>query len=127
MTLRRRILLIIGVTLVALIVGLDGVSSSILLKDFARLERRDVVRDVKRLQSAVANELANLSDEAAEWAAWDDTYQFIQDRDRAYIRSNLSDTLLANVRLNFVVFLNRDWQVVYSTGIDLHTQKAGPV
>ena len=127
MTLRRRILLIIGVTLVALIVGLDGVSSSILLKDFARLERRDVVRDVKRLQSAVANELANLSDEAAEWAAWDDTYQFIQDRDRAYIRSNLSDTMLANVRLNFVVFLNRDGQVVYSKGIDLHTQKAGPV
>jgi sensor domain CHASE-containing protein len=42
MTLRRRILLIIGVTLVALIVGLYGVSSSILLKDFARLERRDV-------------------------------------------------------------------------------------
>lgn len=127
MTLRRRILLIIGVTLVALIVGLYGVSSSILLKDFARLERRDASRSVKRLQNAVANEVATLSDETAEWAAWDDTYQFIQDRNRAYIRSNLGDTMLANVRLNFVVFLNREGQMVWSKGLDLRTQKAMPI
>ena len=36
MTLRRKIFLIIGVTLVALILGLYKVSSSILLTDFSR-------------------------------------------------------------------------------------------
>jgi PAS domain S-box-containing protein len=127
MTLRRRILLIIGVTLVALIVGLYGVSSSILLKDFARLERRDVASDVRRLQSAVGNEVANLNAEAAEWAEWDDTYQFIQDRNKNYIRSNLNETMLANVRLNLVVFLNREGQVVWSKGLDLRTEKATPI
>jgi PAS domain S-box-containing protein len=127
MTLRRRILLIIGVTLVALIVGLYKVSSSILLKDFARLEKRDVVRDVKRLQSAVSSEVADLNDEAAEWAEWDDTYQFIQDHNRAYIRSNLGETMLANVRLNVIVFLNREGQLVWGKGFDLRTQKATPI
>ena len=53
MTLRRKILLIIGVTLVALILGLYKVSSSILLTDFSRLERRDVVCDVKWSKSAM--------------------------------------------------------------------------
>ena len=67
MTLRRRILLIIGVTLVALILGLYKVSSSILLSDFSRLERRDVVRDVKWSKSAMANELADLSGKAGDW------------------------------------------------------------
>ena len=44
MTLRRRILLIIAVTLVALILGLYKVSSSILVADFSQLERCDVER-----------------------------------------------------------------------------------
>jgi len=127
MTLRRRILLIIGVTLVALIVGLYKVSSSILLKDFAGLERRDVVRDVKRLHRAVANELASLNEESVELASSDETYQFIQDHNRNYIRSNLGDASLSNDRLNFVVFLNRDGQMVYSKGVDLQAQKASSV
>ena len=127
MTLRRRILLIIGVTLVALIVGLYGVSSSILLQDFGQLERRDVTLDVKRLQSAVKSEVAELSDEAAEWAEWDDTYEFVQDHNRSYIRSNLGETMLANVRANFIVFLNRDRQIVWSKGLNLGTEKVIPI
>jgi PAS domain S-box-containing protein len=124
MMLRRRMLLVIGLTLVALIVGLYGVSSSILLKDFARLERREAVRDVKRLHSAVANEVDDLNAEAAEWAEWDDTYQFVEDRNRDYIHSNLGETMLGNIRLNFIVFLNRDGQVVWGKGFDRHAQKA---
>ncbi len=127
MTLRRRILLIIGVTLVALILGLYKVSSSILLNDFSRLERRDVVRDVKWSKSAMANELADLNGKAGDWAARDDTYQFIQDHNRNYIRANLGDSTFADLRLNFMVLLNRDGQVVWSNGYDLRTAQAGPV
>src|SRR5580658_944608 len=127
MMLRRRMLLVIGLTLVALIVGLYGVCSSILLKDFARLERREAVRDVKRLQSTVADEVADLDADAAEWSEWDDTYQFMQDHNLDYIHSNLGETMLANMRLNFVVFLNREGQVVWSNGFDRHAQKAGAV
>jgi PAS domain S-box-containing protein len=127
MTLRRRIFLIIGVTLVALILGLYKVSSSILLNDFSRLERRDVVRDVKWSKSAMANELADLSGKAGDWAARDDTYQFIQDHNRNYIRANLGDSTFADLRLNFMVLLNRDGQVVWSNGYDLRTAQAATV
>ena len=108
MTLRRKILLIIGVTLVALILGLYKVSSSILLTDFSRLERWDVVRDVKWSKSALVSELADLSDKAEEWAARDDTYQFIQDHNQNYIRANLGDSTFTDLRLNLIVLMNRD-------------------
>ena len=127
MTLRRKILLIIGVTLVALILGLYKVSSSILLTDFSRLERCDVVRDVKWSKSALEHELADLSDKAEEWAARDDTYQFIQDHNQKYIRANFGDSTFADLRLNFVVLLNRDGQVVWSNGFDLRAAKEAPV
>ena len=126
MTLRRRILIIIGFTLVALIVGLYGVSSSILLKDFAGLEQRDVIRDVKWVQSSVAGQLAYLNDKLTDWIFWDDTYQFVEDRNKNYVRNNLGDTALANLRVNFVVFVNHKNQVVWSKGFDLNAQKSTP-
>jgi len=127
MTLRRKILLIIGVTLVALILGLYKVSSLILLTDFSRIERCDVVRDVKWSRSATVNELADLSDKAKEWAARDDTCQFIQDHNQSYVRANLGDSTFTDLRLNFIVLLNRDGQVVWSNGFDLRAAKALPV
>jgi hypothetical protein len=60
MTLRRGILLIIGITLAAPILGLYKVSSSILPTDLSRLEQPDVVRDVKWSKSTRVNELADL-------------------------------------------------------------------
>ena len=123
MTLRRRILIIIGVTLVALIVGVYGLSSSILLKDFARLERRDVIRDVRRVQSDLRRRSANLSDRLSNWAVWDDTYQFIEDRNQNYIHSHLDDTDFTELQVNFIVFVNRKGQVVWSKGFDLDARK----
>src|SRR5580693_6108756 len=59
-TLRRRILIIIGATLVALIVGFYGVSSLILLRDFACLEKGDVTRDVKWVEGDLMRRSLNL-------------------------------------------------------------------
>jgi PAS domain S-box-containing protein len=126
-TLRRRILIIIGVTLVALIVGLYGLSSSILLKDFARLERRDLIRDVKRVQSDLRSRSASLNDKLSNWAVWDDTYQFIEDRNQNYIHSHLDDTDFTELQVNFIVFVNRKGQVAWSKGFDLDARKAMPV
>jgi PAS domain S-box-containing protein len=123
-TLRRKIVLIVGVTLVALIVAFYGVSSSILLKNFALLEKRDVIRDVKWVESNLAGRVADLNDKLSDWAVWDDTYQFIEDRNQNYIRSHLGDTDFTELRVNFIVFVNRKGQVVWSKGFDLGTQKA---
>ncbi|HTS16309.1 MAG TPA: CHASE4 domain-containing protein [Verrucomicrobiae bacterium] len=127
MTLRRKILLIIGATLVALILGLYKVSSSILLADFSRLERCDVVRDVTWSKSALANELADLGERAGDWAAREDTSQFVQDHNRNYVRANLEDSTFADLRLNFIVCLNGDGQVEWSGGFDLREAKRMPV
>jgi PAS domain S-box-containing protein len=127
MSLRRKILLIIGVTLAALALGLYKVSSSILLTDFSRLERHDVIRDVKWSKSAMARDLADLSSKAQGWAARDDLYQFIQDHNRNYIRANLGDSTFADLRLNFMVLVNRDGQVAWSNGYNLRAAKAEPV
>jgi PAS domain S-box-containing protein len=127
MTLRRQILIIIGVTLVALVAGFYAVSSSILLKDFARLEKRDVIHDVKWVESELARRSTTLNDKLSSWAVWDDTYQFVEDHNQNYIRTHLDDTDFTELQINFIVFVNRKGQVVWSKGFDQGARKAIPV
>ena len=123
MTLRRRIHIIIGATLVALIVGFYGVSSSILLRDFASLEKRDVIRDVKWVESELRVRSASLNDKLSDWAVWDDTYQFIEDHNQNYIHSHLDDTDFTELQVNFIVFVNRAGQIVWRKGFNLDARK----
>jgi PAS domain S-box-containing protein len=127
MTLRRRILIIIGVTVVALVGGFYAVSSSILLKDFTRLEKRDVIRDVKWVESELSRRSSALNDKLSSWAVWDDAYQFVEDRNQNFIHSHLDDTDFTELQVNFIVFVNRKGQVVWSKGFDRDARKAIPV
>ncbi len=127
MTLRHRIFVILGATLVALIVGFYAVSSSILLKDFARLEERDISRDVRWVESELRERSANLNDKLTSWAVWDDAYQFVEDHNQDYIRYHLDDTDFTELQVNFIVFVNRKGEVVWSKGFDLDARKATPV
>jgi PAS domain S-box-containing protein len=127
MTLRRRILVIIGATLVALTVGFYAVSSAILLKEFTRLEKGDVIRDVKWVENELTRRSANLNDKLTSWAVWDDTYQFVEDHNQNYIRSHLDDTDFTELQVNFIVFVNRKGQAVWSKGFDVGAHKAIPV
>jgi PAS domain S-box-containing protein len=126
-TLRRRILIIIGATLVALIVGFYGVSSLILLRDFASLEKGDVTRDVKWVEGDLMRQSLNLNDKLSYWAVWDETYQFVEDRNQNFSHSHLDDTDFIELQVNFIVFVNSKGQVVWSKGFDPDSRKTSPV
>ena len=49
---------------------------------------------------ALNREIYHLDSFTNDWAAWDDTYRFMQDRDPIYIESNLVDQTFVGNRLN---------------------------
>ena len=117
MTLRTKTLIIIGVTLVGLIVLLYFISQTILLSSYAQLEERGVRQNVERVQAALLDELATLNSTAGDWAPWDDTYAFVEDRNEQYIESNLLDSTLITLKLNF----NRDDSVIQAKVLSART------
>jgi sensor domain CHASE-containing protein len=127
MTLRKKTLLIITVTLVSLIVVLYTTSSTILLSSFAELEEQDTRRNIERALEALYNELNNLNFKVADWAKWDDTYRFIEDANAAFIKSNLTDTALSDLRLNLMLFIHSTGWLVFGKGYDLNNIKATPI
>jgi PAS domain S-box-containing protein len=127
MTLRKRTLLIIGLTLIGLIALLHIISSTILLDSFARLEEQDARRNVSRVQSALSDSLQTLDSTLGDWAGWDDTYTFIQDGNKAFIESNLVNSTFTNLQLNLMLFIRPSGELVYGKAVDLETEQTVPI
>ena len=127
MTLRRKTLIIILATLVALIVILFVVSQTIFLRSATRLEEQDTRQNVERALNALNQEISQLESTVGDWAPWDDTYAFIDDADEAYIRSNLIDDTFVNLGLNLMLFIDSSGQIVFGKAIDLQNEQEVPV
>ncbi len=123
MTVRKKTLIIIGVTLACLIGILYGASRMTLLSGFEQLEDDNTYQNVQRASSALSDEISNLENTTWDWAAWDDTYTFIEDANTAYIQSNLIDGTFTSLSLNLMLFIDSSGQIVFSKAFDLQNEE----
>jgi sensor domain CHASE-containing protein/nitrogen-specific signal transduction histidine kinase len=119
MSIRKKTLIIVGLAFCIMLVSLSVVSKTVVLKGFSELEQDETLTNLKRGINEISNVLAGLNSAVGDWAPWDDTYKFIQDRNEEYLTSNLSDSTLVNLGINFVLFINNSGQVVYPHFVDL--------
>ncbi len=106
----------LAITIIAVIAGTAALyagSQSIVLGSFARLEKQHVQDNIERTLSTLSNELSELSSKTADYAEWNDTYNFIQDANEDYIRDNLAASTWTNLRVDLVVFINTAGQIVF--------------
>lgn len=60
-----------------------------------------------------------------DWAQWDDTYAFVKTRDPAYVESNLTPAILADLEMDLMVILNTEGEVVWGRASDELATRAG--
>ena len=123
---RKTIIIIIGVFLLTLAVT-SLISRSFLLRGFEKLETAQVQRNIGRLHDAVSREFDSLDLTVNDWASWDDTYRFITDLNREYVKSNLGEQSVANLRINLMVYVNPGGRVVFGKFIDAKTHEMSPL
>ncbi|MGQ9825709.1 MAG: PAS domain S-box protein, partial [Desulfotomaculales bacterium] len=99
----------------------------VLLKNFAALEAEKTLAAARGIVSALQDDLAALATTAADWAEWDDTYNFVENLNEGYIKANLADSTFANLQINFLVYLNSAGRIACARGFDLQSQKEAPV
>ena len=117
MNLRTRTLAITGATLVVLLLALYGISRAIILGSAHRSEQQATRRDLERVTQTMSRDLAHLSAMTGDWSLRDDTYDFIQTRDPAYIQANLGDAALADLGIRFIAFANVSGEVFLAGSI----------
>lgn len=126
MKLSSKILTIVVVTVggAALIAYL--VASRILLSGFSRMQEDQTRLATARTLAALSRDINRLSIVTGDWGRWDETYQFITDRNRQYIDNNLVGTNFTNIRVDHVVYLDLNGKMAYAAGYDLSSRQPIP-
>jgi diguanylate cyclase (GGDEF)-like protein len=106
MKLRYRILFCISLTLVVLVLGVYGFSSRRLMQSYSQLEHQDAEQNTDRAKRAFLDLDGGLHDKSIDWADWDDTYQFMADHNKAYIKSNLVSESVVSMKLDVILFVD---------------------
>lgn len=127
MNLRRKTVLTMTVTPIIMILIMYVGAHFILLDNYATLEKQRAEVNVKRCLSALSNVLSELNNIVSDWATWDDTYAFIQDANEDYIASNLVDETFINLRVNIMIFIDSEGDIVYGKAFNFTAMQEIPV
>ena len=115
---RTALPIIILVFLLAVAGGFIAGMQFVMFPGLLKMEEEYAQTNLDRGLNAIENDAENLQILVKDWATWDDTYQYIQDRNERYIESNLVDDTFSNARLNFMVYFDSEGDVVFQRGFD---------
>jgi PAS domain S-box-containing protein len=119
--------LIITLLIFAVLTAAFTLTHNMQLSNFLELEQEDTLKNVERVQNAVSTEQGYLDYIVQDWACWNDTYQFIDDKNPKYINVNLQNQTLAGIKVDMMLFVNDSGSLVYAKSIDVNTGEEKPV
>ncbi len=108
---------IVGLSILIYIISLQ-----ILLKSYKNIERDQITQNVYRARDAISNAVVQLDVKLTDWAWWDDTYNFMTDKNPAYIESNLGVSSIANLKINTMLFITPSGETFFKKLIDFDTK-----
>ncbi len=126
-SLRLKAVAIVVATVAGLLILLSLSLRHTLLPSFAQIEEQGVRTDLRRATSALDNNLTELHRFAIDYARWDDTYAYMQERDPEYIATNMVDSTFTGARLNLILLLDPSGQMVYGKAFDLQAREEIPL
>ncbi len=130
MTLHKKVLISIGLTIAGLIVVLYVVSQSIFMGSYADLEEQHAAQDIERVTRALTADIETLASIVYDWAPWDATYDFVddvKDGNTEYAEENLVESVFVNLDVNLMLFSDASGQIVFSKAVDLQEWAEVPV
>lgn len=123
MSLRKKTIYIISFTFLCLILLLYIIFTNIIGRGFSHLENEYIQNNVNQVISVLKDDVIGLNTSISDWSNWDDTYEFIEDNNYKYIRSNLGDSTFTQLGINSIIFINSSGNIVFGKGYDLENKK----
>ncbi|MGE4556244.1 MAG: CHASE4 domain-containing protein [Desulfovibrionaceae bacterium] len=114
MSLRKAMIIHLAGVFILLIAALYAASQVMIMDSFKSLEHQSAVRNIQRATNSLHNELGTLRIVNSDWAWWDDTYNFMADKNKAYLESNLTPETLRQIGLSGVIYLDARGRLYWS-------------
>ncbi|NJP36193.1 diguanylate cyclase [Alkalicoccus luteus] len=118
MKIRTWALLVVSGLLAGAVLIMQVIIAPMLLTEANEADRNAVEENVLRTTNFLEKEKDGLLRQTIDWAEWDDSHQFITGDFDNYEELNLDDDMLANIRVQQIVFLDQDGELFFEKGID---------
>lgn len=99
----------------------------IIVPGFLAAEHAQAQTDLARCGEALRRDGEHLARYTRDWAAWDDTYQFIQDGNEPYSAANLIPATFTTGRLTLIALARLDGTLVWGEARDHQSQETIPM
>jgi two-component system NtrC family sensor kinase len=123
MTIRPKVIALVASMLAVLGAVQILVEHRILMPSFAELEHEDARTAMRRINYALDLTLDRLALSAADWGNWEDTYRFVADHNREYVRANVTTVGLKQLQVNAMLVVDLDGKFVMSSALDLNSEQ----
>lgn len=121
MSVRLKIISVIVLAIALFGTTIYFVGSKILIKNYLLIEHDQVVKNLERVNDAIANVNSQLEVKLSDWATWDDSYEFIKNKDETYIKSNLTSAALQNLEMQGMFFYDTKGKLIHSNVMENDT------
>jgi diguanylate cyclase (GGDEF)-like protein/PAS domain S-box-containing protein len=99
------------------------VARTSLLQGYAKLEADKATIQMDSAKSLLEEQVTQLSLIARDNAHWDDTYAYTLKPDPAFIESTFNDAMYGNTKVNAVLIVNNQGEIIHKYGFDFITKK----
>jgi sensor domain CHASE-containing protein/anti-sigma regulatory factor (Ser/Thr protein kinase) len=123
MSLRSQIAGLLTVLSIVLVATMYVVQVQVVMPAFVDLERTMAVRNVNRCLDAIKRDGQSVSNTTNDWASWDESYQYIQDRSAEFVAGNLAAESFANSHLNLICYVDLARHIVWGEVHDIENSK----
>ena len=108
------VLVLIVTTLVFEII----LARTIFIQGFEQAEVTQSTGDIQRVQGLFQDQINQLAVKDSDWSVWDDAYNFMHDKNQAFIDANLSVSTLSSLQIDLMVFISSKSSVFYAMNYD---------
>lgn len=117
----KKIILVLAIVFGLYTILLYSFVRLVIVPTFNRLQEADAAEEVARCGLLLEKEVAITKSLCMDWAAWDDAYRFVSDRNEEFIQSNLQFGAFISNKNNGIIFLDRNGKIVWGKAYDLTT------
>jgi two-component system NtrC family sensor kinase len=123
LSLRKKIFILIVIVFLAMGALAYGAQRIFILPSFEDLEKEEALKNMDRVTEAIDNAIQSLAVSVHDWASWDDTYKYAEDRNEKYKEGNLNTQALENLEVNVLYIFDSSGQLLWGQMYDLDKQE----
>ncbi len=98
-----------------------AISQFVIMPSFLALEREEAARNVERALEVIERDRETLITHVNSWAIWDDTWQYLIDKNAAYEKTNLNPEAVVATEANYIGYYALSGEQISSRSQDLVT------